>query len=296
CQVGRECQIHSTSGRCEQPYNASIPPEAARVKNLCILVVLLAALDAATAQSIPIPRARPYPGTTAEAPAAPPAKPAPSACRLRLKPMLAVAPSIDPIDGPGQCGHTDLVRLEMVILPDQSRVAISPPATLQCEMAEAIVHWVRDDLSLLTLGLGSPLRSIQNYASYHCRGRNNIAGAPISEHGKGNAIDIRSVRLADGRRVEPTDPRVSRAFRDGWRKTVCARFTTVLGPGSDGYHENHIHVDLMHRHSGYRMCQWDIRMPEEKPPEAEVVRSVVPLPLPRPKVDEALPRTKARKL
>jgi hypothetical protein len=63
---------------------------------------------------------------------------------------------------------------------------------------------------------------------------------------------------------------------------VCARFSTVLGPGSDGYHENHIHVDLMERRSGYRaMCQWDVRMPEVTPPP-EVV-SAVPLPQPRPK-------------
>jgi hypothetical protein len=266
------------------PYNASIPPEAGRVKHICTIVVLLAAGNAAFAQSIPLPRARPYPGVAVEAPApARPAKPEPSACRLRLEPHLAVAPSIDPIEGPGECGNKDLVRLETVILQDQSRVAISPPATLQCEMAEAIVHWVRDDLTPLAVHLGSPVRSVQNYASYHCRGRNNIAGAPISEHGRGNALDIRSVRLADGKRIEPTDPHVSRAFREGWRRSVCARFRTVLGPGSDGYHENHIHVDLMHRNSGYRMCQWDVRMPEEKPPETEVARSAVPLPLPRPR-------------
>lgn len=266
------------------------------MKILCTFVVLLTALDVALAQSIPIPRARPYPGTAAETPATPPAKPAPSACRLRLKPTLAVAPSIDPIEGPGECGHKDLVRLETVILADGSTVAMSPPATLQCEMAEAIVHWIRDDLTPLAVHLGSPVRSVQNYASYHCRGRNNIAGAPISEHGKGNALDVRSVRLADGRRIEPTDPHVSRPFREGWRRSACARFRTVLGPGSDSYHENHIHVDLMHRHSGYRMCQWDIRMPEEKPPEAEVARSGVPLPLPRPKIDETPVRAKARKL
>jgi hypothetical protein len=147
-------------------------------------------------------------------------------------------------------------------------------------MAEAIVDWVRDDLAPLTASiLGSPLRSVRNYAAYHCRPRNNIAGAGVSEHGKGNALDIRSITLANGRTIDPTDVHVARQFRESWRKSVCVRFITVLGPGSDGYHENHIHVDLMERRSGYRMCQWDIRMPEAE------VAATVPLPQPRPKVE-----------
>jgi hypothetical protein len=49
----------------------------------------------------------------------------------------------------------------------------------------------------------------------------------------------------------------------------------VLGPGSDGYHEGHIHLDLAARRSGMKMCQWDVR-----DPPAEVAS--VPLPPPRP--------------
>jgi hypothetical protein len=282
------------------PHIAAIPAEACRVKHICAIIAILVTADIAAAQSVPLPRPRPFsagePVQLTSVPIKPvPVKPQPSACRLRLKPMLAVAPSIDPIEGPGECGQPDLVRLETVVLADRTRVEISPPATLGCEMAEALVHWVRDDLSLLARDLGSPLRSIQNYASYHCRGRNNILGAPISEHGKGNALDIRSIRLADGRRVEPTDPHVSKAFREGWRRSVCARFTTVLGPGSDGYHENHIHVDLMQRRSAYRMCRWEIRMPEPPAMQADVA-SGIPLPVPRPRFEEFSARAKERKL
>jgi hypothetical protein len=43
------------------------------------------------------------------------------------------------------------------------------------------------------------------------------------------------------------------------RASACARFSTVLGPGSDGYHQTHVHVDLESRRSGYRICQWDIK-------------------------------------
>ena len=248
------------------------------MKRVCAIIIAVVALaDVAAAQSVPLPRPRPVPAVTTEAPAAP------SACRLRLTAKRTIAPAVDPIEGPGECGGTDLVRLEAVTLPDNARVEISPPAVLRCDMAEAIVDWVRDDLAPLTASNhGSPLRSIRNFASYHCRPRNNIIGALVSEHGKGNALDIRSIALATGKSIDPTDVQVSKEYREGWRKSVCARFSTVLGPGSDGYHENHIHVDLMQRRSGFRaMCQWDVRMPEAKAPEV----ATIPLPPPRPKFE-----------
>jgi Extensin-like protein C-terminus len=55
---------------------------------------------------------------------------------------------------------------------------------------------------------------------------------------------------------------------------------TVLGPGSDGYHEDHVHVDLAERRNGYRICEWDVREPAEA--SAAVLADTVPLPRPRP--------------
>jgi hypothetical protein len=145
-------------------------------------------------------------------------------------------------------------------------------------MAESIVNWVREDAAARVLALGSALRSIENYDSFECRGRNRIPGAKLSEHGKADALDIRSFKLASGKVVELTDPHVDKAFRDGLRVSVCSRFMTVLGPGSDGYHEEHVHVDLAERRNNYRICEWDVRMPE--PVAAE--DGGVPLPRPRP--------------
>src|SRR5262249_40277996 len=145
------------------------------------------------------------------------------------------------------CGAGDLVRLEAVVLADKTTIPLNPPATLRCTMAEAVVNWVRADLTAIVRDLGSPLRAIQNFDSYECRGRNRIVGARVSEHGKGNAIDIRGLRLASGRVVELTDVHVARDVRERLRRSACSRFTTVLGPGSDGYHENHVHMDLAER-------------------------------------------------
>ena len=72
-----------------------------------------------------------------------------------------------------------------------------------------------------------------------------------------------------------TDPLVARPFREQMRSLACARFTTVLGPGSDSYHSNHIHLDLIERSRGYRICQWNVLDPA-------VIASDVPLPRPRP--------------
>jgi hypothetical protein len=180
------------------------------------------------------------------------------------------------------------VRLETIVLDDASRIAIDPPATLRCTMAETVVSFVRAEAAMLAQDLGAPLRALTNYDSYNCRGRNRIVGARTSEHGKGNALDIRGLTLTNGRFVELTDPRVARSFREKFRADMCARFTTVLGPGSDGYHENHIHMDLAERRSGWRSCHWDVREPEvATAPTAPATRppSAVPLPPPRPKLD-----------
>jgi hypothetical protein len=255
----------------------AILPDSAPMKRLLVFVLLALLCDVAGA--VPLPRPRPD-----QAPAAGPAPtreaeepPPPSACRLRLTVEFAVAPSLPALAGSGECGVDDAVRLEAVVLRDKTRVVVTPPAIMRCTFAEAIVHWVREDVASSVRVFGAPLRSIDNFSSYECRGRNRIVGAKLSEHGKGNALDMRSFKLANGTVLELTDPQLSKDFRLDMRKAACGRFATVLGPGSDGYHEDHVHVDLAERSGGHRMCQWDVRDPGE-----EAAAHAVPLPLPRP--------------
>jgi hypothetical protein len=172
-----------------------------------------------------------------------------------------------------------VVRLEAVVLPNKSRIGVTPPAVLRCTLAEAIVQWVREDVAPAARSLEAALKSIDNYAAYDCRGRNRVVGAKLSEHGKANALDVRSLKLANGTVVELTDPHVSKDFRESLRRSTCARFMTVLGPGSDGVHENHVHVDLAERTNGHRMCHWDVREPGEASAADD---AHVPLPRPRP--------------
>jgi hypothetical protein len=252
---------------------------------------------------VPLPRPRPpeapanepdqpvaakQPPMVADKPAVEQASPEPappSACRLALTDAIAIAPSIPDIHGVGGCGGEDLVRLEAVVLPDKRRVAVKPAATLRCTMASAIADWIRTDVAPLAAGLGSTLSDLDNFDSFECRGRNRVVGAQLSEHGRANALDVRAFKLADGRSISLTDRNVPRELRENLLHQVCARFSTVLGPGSDGYHEDHIHLDLMERHNNYKICQWNVWDP--LPP-------IAPL-LPAARPDEAPPREAAAK-
>jgi hypothetical protein len=211
----------------------------------------------------------------------------PSACQMRLA-KLAVFKPLPVLVGAGECGAADAVVLDSVILPDQAKVAVSPPATLRCAMAEAVAIWVREDVAPAVLRLGAPLRGLDNFDSYECRTRNRVSGATLSEHGRANALDVRAFKLANGEVIGLTEMNVAKDWREGVRASACARFSTVLGPGSDGYHEEHIHVDLAERRGGYKMCEWDVREPvrpaDKTEPEAEKATPLSePVPLPRPR-------------
>jgi hypothetical protein len=218
---------------------------------------------------------------------APEEVPAPqsSACRQALTEDIAIAPSVPDIHGPGACGGEDLVRLEAIVLPDKRKIAVKPAAILRCAMASAIADWVRTDIVPLAVGLGSSVSDLDNLDSFQCRGRNGVPGAQLSEHGRANALDVRAFRLANGRSIALTDRTVPRDLRESMLHSACTRFTTVLGPGSDGYHEDHIHLDRMERRNNYRICQWDVLDP---------LPAVAPL-LPAERPEEAPPRQVAAK-
>lgn len=260
----------------DQPEPAK--PAAAKVKRPKSITTPAAAMpqpDTIPRRIAPVPMeifaAEPDPQPANESASGKPQEP--SACQIRVADKIAVIEPLPAFGGPGDCGADDVVRLEAIIQPDKSRVTVTPPATLRCPMAEALATWVREDLTATVSQLGSAPRALDNYASYDCRGRNRVAGARISEHGLANAIDVRGVHLANGRFVEFTDRKLARDVRETVRRDACARFTTILGPGSDGHHETHIHMDLAERRGGYRLCQWNVLDPADE----------VPLPRPRPK-------------
>ena len=184
----------------------------------------------------------------------------PSACQAGLAKVATFQP-LPVLVGPGDCGADDAVQLDAITLADQSKVTVIPPAILRCPMAQQVADWVRDDVAPAAQKFASGLASLDDAASYDCRSRNNVRAAKVSEHGRADALDVRDFKLADGRTLTLTDMTADKDWREAVRSGACERFMTVLGPGSDGYHEEHVHLDLEPRRNDYKICEWDVRMP-----------------------------------
>src|SRR5262249_1039992 len=105
-----------------------------------------------------------------------------------------------------------------------------------------------------------------------CRGMNGNSRASISEHAFGNALDIASFTLADGRKISVKNGWHGLPEEQGFLRDVqgaaCDQFATVLAPGSNVYHYDHIHVDLMRRRDCHRACN-----PHAKPGEGAAARA-----------------------
>jgi hypothetical protein len=223
----------------------------------------------------------------------------PSPCLMDVQTVAVVEP-IALVTGPQMCGSPDMVRLKAVRMADGRTVEIAPAAELRCTMAASLAAWLRDELPG---AIGGELKRVVSYNSYECRPRNRIFGVNVklSEHAKGNALDIRAFVRADDTVIDPTDVKESRSLREAIRKSACERFATVLGPGSDGYHEQHIHVDAAERRNNYKICHWEVREPKPVVAAATpnpavpgaTTPAAVPLPPPKPAIPE-VPRKRSR--
>jgi hypothetical protein len=253
----------------------------------CVAALLLASGSMATAETVPLPRARPE-GIQGE-PVSTAQTTTPSSCQAQLADFAVFSP-LPPIAGPGECMAADVIKLDAVLLPDKRRVVFSPAATLRCAMAETVAEWITKDVALIIGSVGTSLNSVEILESFGCRPRNGVSGAQISEHGHANALDVRSFKLANGEVVELTNTRVAASLREKLRDSACARFSTVLGNGADAYHDTHVHIDLMERNNHYKICQWDVLDPpqmgsltaEKTAIPAAHELSSIPLPRPRP--------------
>jgi Extensin-like protein C-terminus len=137
---------------------------------------------------------------------------------------------------------------------------LTPPATLACPIVSALDHWVGEGVQPAAIRwFGTPVTEIKQISAYSCRGMVGAGGSGISEHAFGNAIDIAAFTFADGRRITVQEGWHGTPEEQGFLRDVhlaaCDNFTTVLAPGYNAAHYNHIHVDLMRRSSGERPCR-----------------------------------------
>jgi hypothetical protein len=155
----------------------------------------------------------------------------------------------DTSHSPG-CGLRAAVKVKASLLPIEREVDVG------CPMAAALHLWMREHVQVAArLYLNAEVKSIVTYGTYACRTRNSREGARLSEHATANAIDIAAFTLSNGKRLRVIDMNKmsddERDFMQSVRKGGCHLFSVVLGPGSDGAHENHFHFDL----GAWRLCK-----------------------------------------
>jgi hypothetical protein len=160
-------------------------------------------------------------------------------------------------DGDG-CGIDKPVEVSK-ILPG---IALQPSGTLRCQAALELSQWVKTvvipaaDQAMPEKG---KLTAINQASTYICRKRNSLSEGKISEHARGNAIDIAALTFEKGKvpmTIAPEkEPTMNGAFQRTLNASACLYFTTVLAPGSDETHQDHMHLDLIKRTNDARYCR-----------------------------------------
>jgi hypothetical protein len=165
-------------------------------------------------------------------------------CSKTLSMLGVTAVSVDPIRA-GACGVAAPVQVAAL---DGGSVTLSMKAVVNCQVASTLATFLRDSVDpIAKQKLGAEVSEIRVAAAYDCRPRNNVAGAKMSEHGKGNAIDISAFKVkGEWIVVGGKNGLAQNAFLKDVRKAACGPFTTVLGPGV-AYHDDHFHFDLAQR-------------------------------------------------
>ena len=181
-------------------------------------------------------------------------------CQARLDALYATFSFTPPV-AEGACAIPLPVRLRALALGADA-IPLTGEPVLDCRLAERLADWIGNVVEPLARHhLGAGLAAVETGPGYVCRNRNNETAGKLSEHAKGNALDIAAFALRDGRRiaVRPSDrpAPAEAAFLAAVRTTACGYFLTVLGPGSDAAHADHLHVDLgQHgRTANYRICE-----------------------------------------
>lgn len=154
--------------------------------------------------------------------------------------------AIGNVSGRGACGIDQAVRVTSV-----SGVTLSQQPTIDCATAKALNTWVREGVIPAVGRKGGGLAQVNVIAHYACRSRNNRPGAKLSEHSFGHAVDVAGIVLKDGTKLTVlNDWRAGNGIIKAMHRTACGPFGTVLGPNSDGYHKDHLHVDTARYRSG----------------------------------------------
>jgi hypothetical protein len=167
-----------------------------------------------------------------------------------------------PVAARSACAIDVPVRLRSVATKTRGVTEIRLPEepVVSCQFAERLTAWLSKLVAPLIAGrMSTDLRAVRTGPGYECRNRNGAATGKLSAHAVGQAIDISAFELSGGKSI-PIRPDGDETGRDvvaSVRTAACGWFTTVLGPGADEAHTDHLHVDMWLHGSNdrYRICQ-----------------------------------------
>ncbi|MCI9864757.1 extensin family protein [Rhizobium skierniewicense] len=180
------------------------------------------------------------------------------ACLTELKELGAQFKELPPIPGEEDgCGIASPLELSVVI----PGIKLEPEGTMRCEAALALSRWAKN-VVVPTAKIALPDRSVTafgNASTYICRNRNSASTGKISEHAKGSAVDIATLTFDKGEplvmKPRDEDGTMEGAFQRTITTAACLFFRTVLSPGSDATHQDHLHMDVLERKGGYLYCR-----------------------------------------
>ncbi|MEX6506006.1 extensin family protein [Jiella sp. M17.18] len=175
------------------------------------------------------------------------------ACEAELT-KRGVTFTVGPSISEGSCGVLRPVAIRTL----SSGIAVEPATTILCRTALALDEWASDVVVPAAKGSfpDAHVESIRQEGTYVCRPRSSED--KISEHARGSAIDIGTIRLSDGRDigiVGRDDDSPEARFQHAVRAGACGPFRTVLGPGTDSDHATHFHLDIDARRNGATYCK-----------------------------------------
>lgn len=140
-----------------------------------------------------------------------------------------------------------------------SQTSWNRPGVMSCSMARVVERFETQVVQAAAQRIfGQKVAKLHHMGTYNCRTRRTETtvaaadmgsrGGRLSEHGKGQAIDVGGFELADGTMISvKTDWKGAgkkSEFLQAVARASCEHFNVVLTPNHNKLHADHLHLDI----------------------------------------------------
>ena len=200
--------------------------------------------------------------------AAPPLAPPPApvtldpdaACLKELRDRKVAFEVQAPFGTPGSCSVANPVKVT-----GDAQLSWNHPGVMSCAMARSVERFETQVVQPAAQKyLGQKVARLHHMGTYACRTRrtetttasagSGVAGGRLSEHAKGQAIDVGAFELADGQVISVKKDWQGAGKKSAFLQEVaqrsCDYFNVVLTPNHNRLHNDHLHLDI----GPHRLC------------------------------------------